>query len=98
MRVEFHPAAAREFAAAADFYEGALPGLGHRFRDSVGDTIALVLEHPDVGSIRRANMRHLIVSDFPFDLVYRVQGEVLQVLALAHHRRRPGYWQRRRRD
>lgn len=96
MRIEFHPAAAEEFAAAVEHYEGALPGLGRHFRDAVRETIDRAVEHPEAGSLRRGNMRHVIVSGFPFDLVYRVRGEALQVLALAHHRRRPGYWQERR--
>jgi toxin ParE1/3/4 len=96
VRVEFHPAAAEEFAAAVEDYEGALPELGRRFRDAVRTTIDRAVEHPEAGSLRRANTRHVIVSGFPFDLVYRVRGEVLDVLALAHHRRRPGYWQGRR--
>ena len=98
MRVEFHPAAAEEFTAAVEYYEGALPGLGRRFRDAVRETIDLALDHPEAGSLRRASARHLILSGFPFDLVYLLRGEVLQVLALAHHRRRPGYWRGRRRD
>ena len=29
---------------------------------------------------------------FHFDLVYRVVDGQVQVLAIAHHRRQPGYW------
>lgn len=97
MRVEFHPAAADEFAAAVEYYEEALPGLGRRLRDKLRETIDLAVAHPDAGNRRRFEMRHLIVSGFPHDVVYRVRGEVLEVLALAHHRRRPGYWKDRQR-
>ena len=29
---------------------------------------------------------------FPFNVLYREAGNTVQVLAVAHHRRRPGYW------
>jgi toxin ParE1/3/4 len=98
VKVEFHPAAAAEFGAAVEYYEEALPGLGRRFRDAVHETMDLALAHPDAGSPRRAGGRHLTVSGFPYDFVYRVRGDALDVLALAHHSRRPGYWLGRRRE
>jgi hypothetical protein len=35
MNLEFHPEAAAEFEAAADFYHSRQPGLERRFLDSV---------------------------------------------------------------
>lgn len=32
---------------------------------------------------------------FPFDRVYRMREDRLEMLAIAHHRRRPGYWKTR---
>lgn len=37
--------------------------------------------------IRRAGLRR-----FPFNVLYRVIGAEVQILAVAHHRRRPAYW------
>ena len=39
--------------------------------------------------------RRLMVDGFPYDVVYRAHVDAIEVLALAHHRRRPGYWRRR---
>jgi plasmid stabilization system protein ParE len=33
---------------------------------------------------------------FPMSLVYRVQGNVIRVIAVAAQRRQPGYWSARR--
>ena len=96
MRLQFHPAAAEEYLAAIEYYEEALPGLGRRFHDAVRTTSEHALTHPESGSARRGVARHLIVPGFPYDLVYQVRGEVLEVLAVAHQRRRPGYWKDRR--
>jgi hypothetical protein len=33
---------------------------------------------------------------FPYSIIYYVRGDELRVIALAHHRRRPEYWVRRK--
>lgn len=40
--------------------------------------------------IRRLPLRH-----FPFLLIYREHAEHLEIVALAHTSRRPGYWRDR---
>ncbi len=36
-----------------------------------------------------------VLSRFPYTLHYDIDGTVVTVLAVAHHRRRPGYWRAR---
>jgi len=55
----------------------------------------IVLQHPDVGGRRGARARQLVVTGFPYDVVYMVHDDVVSVLAVAHHHRRPGYWRER---
>ena len=96
MRLEFHPEAAAEFGAAAEYYDAAAPGLGSRFRLAVQRTTDFALAHPG-GGVKRgvAESRRIVVQGFPYEVVYRVRGELLEVLAVAHLRRRPGYWRNR---
>ena len=97
MRVTFHPAAADEFRAAAEYYDELLPGLGRRFYAAVRHAADLVAEYPDAGSPRaQTGARQLLVVGFPYDVVYWRRGEDVEILALAHHRRRPNYWRERR--
>jgi hypothetical protein len=35
------------------------------------------------------------VHGFPYDVVYQVEQDELQVLAVAHQHRKPGYWRER---
>ena len=35
------------------------------------------------------------VSGFPYRVVYFVQGDLLTIVAVAHAKRRPGYWRDR---
>lgn len=95
MRLEFHPEARDEFVAAAAYYDAAVPGLGDRFLVAVRRTTVLVLEHPTAGTPRKAGARRILVTGFPYDVVYQVREKVVEVLAIAHQHRRPGYWRER---
>jgi plasmid stabilization system protein ParE len=41
------------------------------------------------------NTRRYVFPNFPFSFVYFVEEQIIHVVALAHHRRRPGYWRER---
>ena len=42
-------------------------------------------------------MRRLLVKRFPYQLIYRVEGDEIVIYAVAHQARRPGYcWKRLR--
>lgn len=38
------------------------------------------------------DVRRYVLSHFPFTVHYEIQGSDTIVLAVAHQRRRPGYW------
>lgn len=94
MKLQFHPAAAEEFAAAVEYYEAAVPGLGNRFLLAVREAADVAVEHPETGR-KRGAARRLGVPGFPYDIAYHVRDGIVEVLAVAHHHRRPGYWRRR---
>jgi hypothetical protein len=35
------------------------------------------------------------MTRFPYSIIYRVAGEVLEVIAVMHHRRDPEFWRNR---
>ena len=94
--MQFRPAAAREFAADFRYYERDHPGRGIRFVAAVDvalKTIAAaplrfaILYEPDIRSIK--------VKRFPYRVVYVVVDDAIDVIAVAHAKRRPDYWRRR---
>ena len=92
MTVGFHPLARTELTEAGQFYEGRAPGLGARFLDATERAIQLLQGHPDLGTPLSATIRSVTVPQFPYAVVYRVDGDRLFVVAVAHFRRRPKYW------
>ena len=96
MVVEFQPAASQELEAASSFYEARRPGLGDDLADEVEDVCLLLSEYPAIGRKADDVHRSVPLRRFPFMLFYRVLGTVVQVVAVAHKRKRPGYWRSRR--
>lgn len=95
MKLEFHPEAEQEFLEAAAHYETEIPGLGERFHAEVNRATDLLLQYPEIGPIVDAPLRKLVLDRFPYFLIYRISAETVRVLAVAHEKRRPGYWQAR---
>jgi plasmid stabilization system protein ParE len=85
-----------EFAEAARWYERHRAGLGSEFVEAVGQAVARIAESPRLGSpvpgIADEAIRRRAVHRFPYHLVYLELPDRLQVLAISHDRRRPGYW------
>ena len=94
-RIFFDPTADFELREAADFYDLESPGLGDRFLDVVQSSLRELLEFPQSCPILADEQRKLVLERFPYYIVYWTDGAVIEVYAVAHERRRPGYWQDR---
>ena len=83
-------------AAAARWYESHRSGLGVEFLEAVDEAVTRITEMPRMGSpvpgVADAAIRRRAVRRFPYHVIYLELRDRLQVLAVAHDRRRPGYW------
>jgi len=95
MRLRFHPAARAELLATVAYYERQLPGLGERFLVEAEGRAERLLEHPEGAPVVRADLRRAALTQFPYGLIYRTVADELWIIAVAHRRRRPGYWRAR---
>lgn len=96
MEVLFHRLAAKEYLAARRWYARRSPATAVRFRDAVDEAIARITAEPSLGTPFRDRFRWVRVRRYPFLLYYAViTGDEVMVFAVAHSRRRPGYWLRR---
>ena len=94
-RARFIAAARLEFLAEVIYYGEAEAELGTRFTTAVEEAAVRALAFPLSGSPFRPNTRRVLVKGFPFSLVYRPEPEGIVIFAVAHHARRPYYWQSR---
>lgn len=86
-------------AEAAEWYAERVDGLGDRFLLEAEAAFARIDETPLTGSPwthRRLpeGVRRMLLRSFPYSVVYIVEPRVV-IVAVAHLRRRPGYWVRR---
>ena len=94
MKVELHPEADVEFAAQIEYYERKEQGLGIRFYLEVIESLNWIAENPSLPRLRPTH-RSLNLKVFPFYIAYVFENDLIWVLAIAHHRKRPGYWLKR---
>jgi plasmid stabilization system protein ParE len=89
--------ASAELGEVVDYYlANAGAPVSRSFATAVSTAVRLMLEHPQIGVRTGVKARRLAVHGFPYDLVYRVAGETLVILAVSSHSRRPRYWAGRR--
>jgi toxin ParE1/3/4 len=93
MNYQFHPAAANEYLESIAFYESRLKGLGADYVVEFESVMVQVCSAPLSYQLECPPEIHKAgLKRFPFNVLYRVSGNYVQILAIAHHRRRPGYW------
>ena len=84
-----------EMTDASLFYEAASSPLGRNFLDDVQRAIDRVRNYPQTGEVIASGLRRTLLHRFPFNLIYAIEEDVIVVVAVAHHGRRPAYWQSR---
>ncbi len=94
-RVVLLPEAEDDLAEAALFLEQRVAGLGDGLVVEVERSLARLARNPYIGPDVGGGARKLAVRSFPYDLIYRLETERVLILAVAHHRRRWGYWRNR---
>ena len=94
--VLLHRLALREYQTARRWYAQRSPQAAQRFQDEVARAVQRIASNPDQGPIYHVVYRWVRTRNFPYLLYYRRVGpNHLLVTAVAHARRRPGYWLRR---
>ncbi len=58
--------------------------------------VASIAEAPQRWPAGIHGTRKFLLGRFPFAVIYRELPSIIQVLAVAHGHRRPGYWKGRR--
>ena len=91
----FHPKAISEASAAARWYQERSYATGKAFISELDRIIKKIIETPRIYSRYLRDTRRALFHRFPFGVVFRIVSEKIEVVAIAHGRRRPGYWKDR---
>lgn len=93
--VEFHHDAVEEAAAAQEWYQARSSSAAEAFVADLDHAIKRISDGPARWPSFVHGTRRYLLRTFPFQVVYRTVGTTVQVIAVAHGRRKPGYWKTR---
>jgi plasmid stabilization system protein ParE len=89
------PEARDDLDEAFDWYERRQTGLGDRFAEAVRKTIDFIAAFPRIGTVKYRDVRQRLVPRFPYVIVYREVGGMIQIVSVFHTSRDPRTWQAR---
>lgn len=95
MKVRLHPEARAELIEARNWYYNRSPLSSAAFSHALDRAIARIKESPNGFPVADHGTRKLVLKRFPFNVFYRVGKLEIVVVAVAHQKRRPGYWESR---
>jgi plasmid stabilization system protein ParE len=93
--LEFHPRAIEEARAARRWYARRSPALADRFLAQLDLAVRQISAAPGQWPTYLHGTRVYRLRRFPYLIVYRELADSVQVVAVAHGKRRPDYWRRR---
>ena len=93
--IEFHPSALKEAESAQLWYADRSEAASIAFIAELTHAVNKITESPNRWPKYHKDTRRYFFPRFPFSLIYRFTEEQLVVIAVMHHRRKPGYWAKR---
>lgn len=93
--VEFLAGSRQDFDESFDWYAARSRSLAEEFSAAVDAVIARLATSPEQFALIDAKHRGVMVAKFPFHVIYRMERDRVLIVAIAHAKRRPRYWQRR---
>ena len=95
LRLEFFPDARKDVLKAYDWYAERSQDAADAFQDELEDARRAIEHSPERWSGYLFGTRRYVMKRFPFAIIYRITADRIEVVAVAHGRRIPGYWKPR---
>ena len=92
MRARFLKPAELEVDEAIAYFDAQRPGLGERFERDLFETVAFISDYPLTGTRLGSTTRRHKLRTFKYHVIYVAEPTEVVIVAVAHRRRRPGYW------
>jgi toxin ParE1/3/4 len=91
----FHPLAWEELEAADGWYQCRSSDASLAFLSDLDTAIEDVLQASRRWPKYMHGTRRVVMQRFPFSIVYLDDPDLITIIAVAHAKRKPGYWKRR---
>lgn len=90
------PEAEVELAEAVAFYvEHVSVNVARNFLAKFEEKTQLLAEFPGLGTPTTKGRYLFPIGRYPYSVLYRAEPGAIRISAIAHHSRRPGYWEHR---
>ena len=90
------PEAEAELAEAVSFYATHVSvTVARNFLARFEEKARLLSEFPGLGTPTAKGRRLFPIGRYPYSMIYRAEPGAIRISAIAHHSRRPRYWQHR---
>ncbi len=94
--IVIHSEAKRELDKAMEYYEKQKRGLGLDLLSEIEQVLEKIKINPNLGkSYTIKSLRYCVIRRFPYLIFYTELEAFIWVVAIAHGKRRPNYWQKR---
>ncbi|MCC5904829.1 MAG: type II toxin-antitoxin system RelE/ParE family toxin [Balneolaceae bacterium] len=99
MKIRFFEAAYTDLEKSKNYFEEIDPALADYFMRDIKHALESIRKFPESGP-QHASYKHLRLKTcqrFPFSIIYhkQEQEQIIMVIAVAHHKRNPDFWQKR---
>jgi plasmid stabilization system protein ParE len=93
--VDYLPGARRDFDESFDWYADRSALAAERFSNAIDAALQRIAANPEWFAFIDEHHQKCSVQRFPFRIVFRDEPGRVLIVAVAHAKRRPGYWQTR---
>ncbi len=93
--VEFLPGARADFDQACDWYARRSVAAAIGFASVVDAALETIVDDPNRFPRLSGSCAYCALKRYPFRIVFREEARQLVIIAIAHAKRRPGYWKHR---
>ena len=94
-KLTVHDAALAELEEALGWYSRISVELSEEIGRKFLDGLYAIQQNPLQNPELQGGFRKLNLERFPYKLVYKIFTDEILIVAIAHHKRRPGYWEKR---
>jgi len=94
-KVQVHPEAKAESRGAFDRYWEQSQAIALAFDEELRRAYRQIRTRPLICPPYIHSTRRALLSRYPFSVVFRERLHDIQIIAVAHAKRRPGYWAKR---
>jgi len=88
-------AAEQDFTDALRWYAERSPRAAEEFDVEFDAILHLIDDDPHRFPFCDDRHRYCLMRRYPYQVIYREHGKDLAIIAVAHAKRKPGYWQNR---